>query len=258
MAHGGTDPRHPGWRRDYAYNEASLLGPGQSNRLSATTLHPAGSQPELEPYAHDAHGNMTTMSQLRVMRWDFKDQLVMTQRQAVNAADEDGRQRQGERTYYVYDAAGERVRKVTELPTGRIKDERIYLGGFEIYRRHGRNAVVRETLHIMDGQRRIALVETRTDGDERGVPEQHIRYQLGNHLGSAVPGARRRRRHHLVRGVLPLRLHLVPGEPQRNRGPQPLPLHLQGARRGERPLLPRRPLLRALAGPMDGCRSARG
>jgi hypothetical protein len=49
-----------------------------------------------------------------------------------------------ETTYYVYDAGGQRVRKVTErsakgeeTPT-RMK-ERIYLGGFEIYREYNGN-----------------------------------------------------------------------------------------------------------------------
>ena len=42
----------------------------------------------------------------------------------------------------------------------------------------------RETLHLMDDQQRIALVETRTQGDD-GSPAQLIRYQLSNHLGSA-------------------------------------------------------------------------
>ena len=72
----------------------------------------------------------------------------MTQRQAVNAADADGAQHQGERTWYVYDAGGQRVRKVTELATGQVKDERIYLGGFEIYRRDGReSAGARDAAH---------------------------------------------------------------------------------------------------------------
>ena len=76
------------------------------------------------------------------------------------------------------------MRKVTELATGQVKDERTYLGGFEIYRQHGANPLVRETLHIMDDKQRIALVETRTQGNDF-VPEQLIRYQIGNHLGSA-------------------------------------------------------------------------
>ena len=37
----------------------------------------------------------------------------------------------------------------------------------------------------MDDKQRIALVETRTVGDEPGVPRRLIRYQFGNHLGSA-------------------------------------------------------------------------
>jgi RHS repeat-associated protein len=71
------------------------------------------------------------------------------------------------------------------LDSEEIKDERIYLGGFEIYRRNGVNPLVRETLHIMDDKQRIALVETRTEGAEPSVPAQLIRYQFGNHIGSA-------------------------------------------------------------------------
>ncbi len=65
--------------------------------------------------------------------------------------------------------------------------ERLYLGGFEIYREYGGDgstvALERETLHVMDDKQRIALVE-RTQGDD-GLPVQLIRYQFGNHLGSA-------------------------------------------------------------------------
>ena len=112
--------------------------------------------------------------------------MQATARQVVNSGTP-------ETTYYVYDAGGQRVRKVTErqaaagaTPT-RMK-ERIYLGGFEIYREYDTDgstvSLERETLHVMDGQQRIALVETRTQGDD-GSPAQLIRYQLGNHLGSA-------------------------------------------------------------------------
>jgi RHS repeat-associated protein len=186
MQHRGTDPANPGWTRIYAYNESSLLESAkQSNRLTSTTIGAT-----IETYStfgdgYDTHGNMLRMPQLQVMQWDFKDQLQMSQRQAVNASDSDGVQRQGERTWYVYDSNGQRVHKVTELATGQVKDERIYLGGFEIYRKHGVNSVVRETLHIMDDKQRIALVETRTEGNEPGIPAQLIRSQFGNHLGSA-------------------------------------------------------------------------
>jgi RHS repeat-associated protein len=186
MQHRGSDPAHPGWTRTYAYNEASQLEPGkQSNRLTSTTIGGTTETYSTIGDGYDAHGSMLRMPHLQVMQWDFKDQLQMTQRQAVNAADAEGTQRHGERTWYVYDSAGQRVRKVTERATGQVKNERIYLGGFEIYRRNGTNPLVRETLHIMDDKQRIALVETRTQGNEPGVPQQLVRYQFGNHLGSA-------------------------------------------------------------------------
>ena len=68
------------------------------------------------------------------------------------------------------------------------KSERIYLGTFEIYREYGADAAVtleRETLHVFDDKHRVALVETRTAGEDPG-PAQLIRYQLTNHLDSSV------------------------------------------------------------------------
>jgi RHS repeat-associated protein len=189
MIHVGTDPSNPGWTRTHFCEEDSLLEPAKkSNRLTRTTI---GSS-TTEAYStngdgYDAHGNMLHMPQLQMMQWDFRDQLRLTQRQKANDADNDGDEHQGERTWYVYDASGQRVRKVTVLPAGQLKDERIYLGAFEIYRRRDLTTkkVVRQTLHIMDDKQRIALVETRTQGDD-GSPKQLIRYQLGNHLGSAT------------------------------------------------------------------------
>jgi RHS repeat-associated protein len=181
MSHRGCDPANSGWTRAYVYNEPSLLEPGkQSNRLTSTTVGTTTETYSAGGNGYDPHGNMLRMPHLQTMQWDFKDQLQMTQRQAVNAADGEGVQRQGERTWYVYDAGGQRVRKVTHLATGKVKDERIYLGGFEVYRRYGVNPLVRETLHVMGDKQRIALVETRTD-----TQEQLIRYQFTNHLGSA-------------------------------------------------------------------------
>ncbi|WP_435858156.1 SpvB/TcaC N-terminal domain-containing protein [Streptomyces umbrinus] len=187
MRHRGTDPAHTGWTRTYAYVETSQLDPGRlSNRLTSTTVDGVTEGYSNAGDGYDAHGNLQRMPHLHTMSWDEDDRLHMTQRQAVNAADADGVLHDGERTWYVYDSAGQRVRKVTELAGGQVKDERVYLGTFEIYRAHGVNPLVRETLHLMDDQRRIALVETRTEGSEPGVPRQRIRYQFDNHLGSAV------------------------------------------------------------------------
>ncbi|KAF5428248.1 hypothetical protein C5S39_11910, partial [Candidatus Methanophagaceae archaeon] len=164
------------WIRAYEYDEVSLIElEKNSNRLSCTVVHPNGNHPISEPYAYDPHGNMTSMPHLPEMVWDFKDQLHMV--------DKGG----GCMAYYVYDAGGQRVRKVIEQ-NGMRQKERFYLGGFEVYRKYnGSESTItleRETLHVMDDQQRIALVETRRRGDEPGLPAQLIRYQLGNHLGS--------------------------------------------------------------------------
>jgi RHS repeat-associated protein len=171
------------WTRAYAYNEPSLIEPAlNNNRLSQTEVGSA-----IETYTHDAHGNMTRMQHLPLIRWGFQDRLEATSRQVVNNGGTPVT------TYYIYDASGQRVRKVTDRQAGPVAsptrmNERIYLGGFEIYREYQVDgaavALERETLNIMDDQQRVALAETRTQGAD-GSPAQLIRYQMGNHLGSA-------------------------------------------------------------------------
>ncbi|HYC30584.1 MAG TPA: RHS repeat-associated core domain-containing protein, partial [Chitinophagaceae bacterium] len=48
----------------------------------------------------------------------------------------------------------------------------------------GNKTLERETLQVMDDRRRIAMVDTRTAGDD-GTPLQLIRFQLDDHSGSA-------------------------------------------------------------------------
>jgi RHS repeat-associated protein len=158
------------WTRAYTYEEPSLLEPAAtSNRLSRTRVG-AGAA---EPYTYDGHGNVRSMPHIAQLDWDHKDQLASTDRGG------------GGKTYFVYDANGHRVRKIVELQDGTKQKERISLGVFEIYREFGGGGVTleRETLQVMDDARRVALVETRTQGDD-GSPEQLVRYQHDNHLGT--------------------------------------------------------------------------
>jgi RHS repeat-associated protein len=128
---------------------------------------------------------MLAMPHLPVMEWDYEDQLQSSQRQAVNNGP-------GERTYYVYDDGGQRVRKVTDRANGTRRRERIYLGDYELFREYavdGETVVLeRQTLHVTDGEQRIALVETKTIESSAPpfVPGPRLRFQLDNHLGSAV------------------------------------------------------------------------
>ena len=173
-----------GWTRGYTYRQTSLTERERaySNRLSQTSIGNTN-----EPYTHDAHGNMTSMPHLSEMRWDFLDRLLATSCQVVN--DDPAGNVVAEKTWYVYDGAGQRVLKVTERQNGTPKKERIYLSGFEVYREYNGGtqvlALERNTLHVMDDKQRIALVETRTQGDD-GSPARLIRYQFGNHLGSVM------------------------------------------------------------------------
>jgi RHS repeat-associated protein len=167
------------WTRNYEYEEASLIEPGKkSNRLTRTKVGNGINFPETYTYidalGNDVQGCVTSINSIK-MDWDFKDQLHQVDLGGSNTA------------YYVYDASGQRVRKVIERQNGTKQKERIYIGGFEVYREYngatGQLDLERETLHIMDDKQRIALVETRTDTP---APVQLIRYQLGNHLGSAA------------------------------------------------------------------------
>jgi RHS repeat-associated protein len=171
------------WRRDYNYAATN-------NRLLSTTVPGSPNVGQsLVNYDYDTHGNMIEMPHLPLMRWDFKDQLQATSQQVRN----DGGT--PEITYYVYDASGQRVRKVTEGQAAagdapKRMNERIYLGGFEVYREYSGSSdsvkLERETLHVMDDQQRIALVETKTvTNPDDESPTQLIRFQFGNHLGSA-------------------------------------------------------------------------
>ncbi len=187
MEHRPKDPGRQPWTRSYTYDEVSQLEPAaRSNRLTSTTVNGGPERYSNGGDGYDAHGNLLRMPQLQEMQWDFRDQLRMSRRQAVNDQDVEGNAAAGERTWYVYDSSGERVRKVTETAPGAIKDERIYLGGFELFRSNTGARVARETLHLMDDRQRIALVETRTRGAEPGVPSPFIRFQYSDHLGTAL------------------------------------------------------------------------
>jgi RHS repeat-associated protein len=181
--HVGSDPLDSGWTRTYTYTEPSLIDRAAfCNRLTAsqvgTTL--------LERYHYDAHGSMTALPHLPVVQWNYLDQLHASSTQVVMAG-------VPATTYYVYDGSGRRVRKVTERQAAAAEEamrraERIYVGDFELYREYTSDAAIaleRETLSMADGGQRIALVETRTAGDD-GAAARLIRYQVGNHLGSTT------------------------------------------------------------------------
>ncbi len=164
------------WNRRYQYAlennrlmSTSLPGDSEASSYSANYEYSAR-------YSYDAHGNMTSMLHLPEIHWNFRNRM--------DKVDLNG----GGITYYVYDAAGQRIRKIHEH-NGATVEERLYLGGFELYRKRNGTSLVleEETLHVMDDKQRIALVETKTikDGNHISLPTPVLRYQYSNHLGSA-------------------------------------------------------------------------
>ncbi|WP_303315887.1 SpvB/TcaC N-terminal domain-containing protein [Flavivirga abyssicola] len=167
------------WTRDYVYET-------KNNRIKSTEV----GEYTLNYEHHPIHGYITKIPHLPLMQWNFKEELAATSKQVRT----DGGT--PETTYYVYDGSGRRVRKVTENAadegnTPSLKNERIYLGNYEVYR--DQNGLERETLHIMDDQTRIAMIDTETEPRMflglpvgRTTPVQTVRYNLSNHLGSST------------------------------------------------------------------------
>jgi len=175
MRHQASDNN---WTRNYNYQAANnrLISTQVGNQLGANTYN--------YPH-HDQHGFITAMPHLAEMGWNFKEELVKTIRQ---------RRTDGgtpETTYYQYDGGGQRIRKVTENQvaagsTPAQKEERIYIAGYELYKKHsGTDAgLERVSLSLMDQQHRFVMIETRNEVDD-GTEKHLVRYQLHNHSGSA-------------------------------------------------------------------------
>jgi RHS repeat-associated protein len=152
--HTVSDATASGWRRRNTFEAGS-------NRLATSTV-----QGRVERFEHDDRGVMTSMPHLTSMTWDHASRLVRVDRGG------------GGRVWNQYDSLGNRVRTIWEKAPGHT-EERIYVGPFErvrVLRADGTPSLVRETLHVMDEEGKVASFETRTLGQDDG-PEALLRYQ---------------------------------------------------------------------------------
>ncbi len=164
------------WTRDTSYET-------KNNRLKSSSI---GSN-TYNFFHHAQHGYLKALPHLSSMVWTFKEELLATAKQVTNTDTP-------ETTYYVYDGTGQRARKITENQAAEgtdpdVKNERIYVGAYEWY--GNSDDLERETLHLMDDQSRIAMLDTETAARTflgiplgRTSPVQTVRYQVSNHLGS--------------------------------------------------------------------------
>jgi len=143
-----------------------------NNRLQTVEF---GNQPF--GYTYDANGNMTAETTSRHFEWDYADRMRVYRTQ-VNASEP------SVYAHYLYDASGQRVKKLVRKQGGRVEFT-VYIDGSFEYQRIVRGGVLEEnnTLHVMDNQSRIALVRVGNPFANDTTPA--VKYHLGDHLGSS-------------------------------------------------------------------------
>ncbi|KAH9206495.1 hypothetical protein DL95DRAFT_450820 [Leptodontidium sp. 2 PMI_412] len=170
------------WTRTYSYTEPSQINPSQiGNKLSSTTVGRV-----TDAYQYDSSGLTTSMPHLSNMKWNFQNRLTCTSQQKVSNGDIP------ETTWYVYNTAGERIRKVTERHTKageppRKLEERITIGTTEIfYGYQGDDESTRlqcMSQKVLDGSgKMLVLFENWTGSDD--APGLLFRYSLANTVES--------------------------------------------------------------------------
>ena len=188
MEHRVPTDSSSGWTRHYTPAT-------DSNRLlrtwTGTTDWDHAPTAKRTEYLYDTHGSMRNLARTAAeyhLRWDHRDM--------IGSIDLGG----GGQAYYQYDAGTQRTRKIIErnppdAASHTIKEERIYLGGYELYRRYigdpSDPVEEIESHHLLEGQQRVLLVDDvvrvrAPRPDDVAVAVQTLfRYQYNNHLGSA-------------------------------------------------------------------------
>lgn len=128
----------------------------------------------------DANGNLSQENQSRYFEWDHSDQLRSFRTQAGRAEPS-----MSIVALYLYDASGQRVKKLVWKGANRY-EVTVYVDGvFELhYQITGWRRQENNTLHVMDDQSRIALVRVGTPFDRLDTTPA-VQYHLGDHLGSS-------------------------------------------------------------------------
>ncbi|NJL43633.1 MAG: RHS repeat protein [Pseudanabaena sp. SU_2_4] len=157
-----------------------------SNASNRAVVSDLTEKPEEVDSYFDGNGNQKQMWGLQGITWNYRNNIAsVTVIERQNAP--------SDCEYYVYNSAGNRVRKVTERygngGTVTHTEETLYLGSVEI-KRIGQNGTIveeRHTLRVMDDASAVATRLSWTQGNPpSGVSNPQVRYQLGNHLGSAT------------------------------------------------------------------------
>lgn len=157
------------WTRNYEYAD-------DSNRLLVTSTN---NPLETVEYEYDTHGSMLNLNctpDRYDLHWDYQDMIAHV--------DLEG----GGQAWYNYNFSKQRTRKRIER-NGSIVEERLYLGGMEVYRRwQGRTLLEEiESHHLFVDDERVLLVDDVQSTDNARLGTGLLfRYQYGSHRGSVI------------------------------------------------------------------------
>ncbi|OWY64946.1 hypothetical protein B7486_44570 [cyanobacterium TDX16] len=177
---GGLTPEQ--WNQEWRQHLTGewLNPPG--NRLTHVEDRRAGvpSLPAVpQTHFYDDNGNLIRENNSRRFEWDYADRMRVYRTQAGNSEP-------SVYAYYLYDASGQRVKKLVRRGANEY-EVTIYIDGVFEYHRLVKPGETREnnTLHVMDNQSRVALIRVGDAFPGEGVPSVKVKYHLGDHLGSS-------------------------------------------------------------------------
>jgi RHS repeat-associated protein len=149
-----------------------LVAGNKSNRLSRLTI----GMSKLD-YEYDDNGNMTGETTSRHFEWDYADRMRVFRTQTDDSEPT-------VHAHYLYDAGGQRVKKLVRKQGGLV-EVTVYIDGIFEFQRIvlAGNVEQNNTLHVMDNQSRIALVRVGNPFAKDATPA--VKYHLGDHLGSS-------------------------------------------------------------------------
>jgi RHS repeat-associated protein len=128
-------------------------------------------------YGFDSTGNMRSETSSRHFEWNHVDQMKVYRTQTDGAEP-------SMHAHYLYDDAGQRVKKLVRKQGGQIEVTHYIDSLFEHHRWGGQSGASENNhVHLMDDKQRIALVRFgATHPNDQGPS---VQFHLGDHLGSS-------------------------------------------------------------------------
>jgi len=128
-------------------------------------------------YKYDSNGNLIQENASRFFEWDHSDRLRSFRIQAGNSEP-------SIYTHYLYDAAGQLVKRITRK-SGMTVNCTVYINDLFEYHQEQSGGITlsNNILHIMDNEKRIAM--RRIGNPFSGDTGPAFQYLLGDHLGSS-------------------------------------------------------------------------